>query len=148
MATVKQLMSTKTDGTNYTIDSNDSVLKALEVMAEADISAVMVTEADKIVGIFTERDYSRKCELEGHSAKDTSVRALMTEKMLTVTPETSIDQCMGLMNQYHIRHLPVIQSDKMVGMVSMRDVVDVLISERESTIKGLENYILGSGFAT
>ena len=71
----------------------------------------------------------------------------MTEQMFTVTPDTSMDQCMGLMKQYHIRHLPVIQGDKMVGMVSMRDVVDVLISERESTIKGLENYILGSGFA-
>lgn len=148
MATVKQLMSTKTDGTNYLVDCNDTVLKALEIMAEADISAVMVTEAEKIVGIFTERDYSRKCELKGFSAKETNVRDLMTEKMLTVTPDTSIDQCMGLMNQYHIRHLPVIEDDKMVGMVSMRDVVDVLITDRESTIKGLENYILGSGFAT
>ena len=148
MATVKQLMSTKTDGTNYVVDCDDSVLIALEVMSKANISAVMVAEKGKIVGIFTERDYSRKCELKGLSAKNTSVRDLMTEKMLTVTPETSMDQCMGLMNQYHIRHLPVIKDDKMVGMVSMRDVVDILISERESTIKGLENYILGSGFAT
>ena len=148
MATVKQAMSTKTTGANYCIDCNDTVLKALEIMAEANISAVMVTENEKIVGIFTERDYSRKCELNGLSAKSTAVRELMTKQMLTVTPETSMDQCMGLMKQYHIRHLPVIVSGKMVGMVSMRDVVDVLISERESTIKGLENYILGSGFAT
>jgi len=148
MAIVKQLMSTKSDGKNYSVDSNDTVYKALEIMAEANISAVMVTQDDKIVGIFTERDYSRKCELKGYSAKSASVRDLMTEQMLTVTPETSMDQCMGLMNQYHIRHLPVIEDEKMVGMVSMRDVVEVLISERESTIKGLENYILGSGFAT
>jgi len=148
MATVKQLMSTKSDGTNYIVDCNDNVFKALEIMADADISAVMVTEDEKIVGIFTERDYSRKCELKGLSAKDTSVRDLMTEQMLTVTSETSMDQCMGLMKQYHIRHLPIVDNEKMVGMVSMRDVVDVLISERESTIKGLENYILGSGFAT
>ena len=148
MATVKQLMSTKTDGTNYLVDCDDTVLTALEIMAEANISAVMVTDDDKIVGIFTERDYSRKCELKGLSAKNTSVRDLMTEKMFTVKPETSMDQCMGLMKQHHIRHLPVIENEKMVGMVSMRDVVDVLISERESTIKGLENYILGSGFAT
>jgi CBS domain-containing protein len=148
MATVKQLMSTKTDGTNYTVDRNDTVLKALEIMAEANISAVMVSEKDKIVGIFTERDYSRKGEVKGLSAKNTSVRELMTEQMFTVTPETSMDQCMGLMKQHHIRHLPVIENEKMVGMVSMRDAVDVLISERESTIKGLENYILGSGFAT
>ena len=148
MATVKQLMSTKTDGANYIVDCDDDVFKALEIMAVANISAVMVSENEKIVGIFTERDYSRKCELKGLSAKNTSVRDLMTKKMFTVTPETSIDQCMGLMTQHHIRHLPVIERDKMVGMVSMRDVVDVLISERESTIKGLENYILGSGFAT
>jgi CBS domain-containing protein len=148
MATVKQLMSTKSNGINYIVDCNDTVLKALEIMAEADISAVMVEENDKIVGIFTERDYSRKCEPKGLSAKDTSVRDLMTEQMMTVAPETSMDQCMGLMKQHHIRHLPVIENEKMVGMVSMRDVVDILISERESTIKGLENYILGSGFAT
>jgi len=148
MATVKQLMSAKTDGTNYIVDCDDNVLKALEIMAEANISAVMVTENKKIVGIVTERDYSRKGELKGLSAKNTSVRDLMTERMFTVTPDTSIDQCMGLMDQHHIRHLPVIENEKMVGMVSMRDVVEVLISERESTIKGLENYILGSGFAT
>ena len=148
MATVKQVMSKKTDGANYAVDCDDTVFKALEIMAQANISAVMVTDGDKIVGIFTERDYSRKCELKGLSAKNTSVRILMTEQMFTVSPDTSMDQCMGLMTQHHIRHLPVIEDDKMVGMVSMRDVVDVLISERESTIKGLENYILGSGFAT
>ena len=148
MATVKQVMSTKETGRHYSIECDDTVFRALEIMAEANISAVMVTEDEKIVGIFTERDYSRKCELKGLSARSTPVRDLMTERMFTVTPDTSMDQCMGLMKQHHIRHLPVIQDDKMVGMVSMRDVVDVLISERESTIKGLENYILGSGFAT
>jgi len=148
MATVKQLMNTKTDGTNYTVDYDDTVLKALEIMAAANVSAVMVTKNEKIVGIFTERDYSRKCEIKGLSAKDTLVNSLMTGSMFTVTPETSMDQCMGLMNQHHIRHLPVVENDRLVGMVSMRDVVDVLISDRESTIKGLENYILGSGFST
>lgn len=148
MATVKQLMKAKTDGTNYTVEYDDTVLKALEIMAKANISAAMVTQKDKIVGIFTERDYSRKCEVKGLSARDTLVHTLMTEKMFTVNPETSMDECMGLMNQHHIRHLPVIENDKLVGMVSMRDVVEVLISDRESTIKGLENYILGSGFST
>jgi len=148
MATVRQLMKTKTDGTNYTVENNDTVLKALQIMAQANISAVMVTEKDKIVGIFTERDYSRKCEIKGLSAKDTPAHILMTKKMFTVNPDTSMDDCMGLMNQHHIRHLPVVENDKLVGMVSMRDVVDILISERESTIKGLENYILGSGFST
>jgi len=148
MATVKQLMSKKSDGTNYAVEYTDNVLEALKIMAEGNTSAVMITEGDKIVGIFTERDYSRKGELEGKIAKTTLVQDLMTEQMITVTPETSLDQCMGLMKQYRIRHLPVIENDKMVGMVSMRDVVDAILSDRESTIKGLENYILGSGFAT
>jgi len=148
MATVKQLMSTKTKGTPYSVASTDPILKALEIMAEADVSAAMVTEDKKIIGIFTERDYSRKCELKGLSAKVALVRDLMTEQMLTVTLETTIDQCMRLMDKYHIRHLPVIENDTMVGMVSMRDVVETVLSDRDSTIKGLENYILGSGFST
>ena len=148
MATVKQLMNAKGNNANYFVASTDSVLKALEIMAEANISAVMVTEKDKIVGIFTERDYSRKVELKGLSAKNTLVHDLMTEQMLTVTPDTSMDQCMALMKQYHIRHLPVVENDTVVGMVSMRDVVDTILSDHKSTIKGLENYILGSGFAT
>ena len=148
MATVKDLMKAKGSGTNYLVANTDTVLQALEIMAAANVSSVMVTENDKIVGIFTERDYSRKCDLKGLSAKSTLVGDLMTAQMRTVTLETSMDQCMKLMQQYHIRHLPVIENDTMVGMVSLRDVVDTILSDRESTIKGLENYILGSGFAT
>lgn len=148
MATVTELMNKKSDGTNYTVTSSDKVLEALELMAEANISAVMVTEAEKIIGIFTERDYTRKGELKGLSAGSTPVGSLMTEKMVTVKPDTSIEQCMELMQQYKIRHLPVIEDETMVGMVSMRDVVDLLLSERESAITGLENFILSSGFST
>jgi CBS domain-containing protein len=148
MATVSDLMSKKSDGTNYVVESSDNVLTALELMADANISAVMVTEDKKIIGIFTERDYTRKCELKGLSAKGTSVRDLMTEEMVTVTLGTSIDQCMELMKQYRIRHLPVVEAGTMVGMVSMRDVVDIILSDRDSAIIGLENYILSSGFST
>ncbi len=148
MATVKTLMNTKKDSTNYTVDCNDTVLKALEVMTNANIGAVLVTEGGKITGIFTERDYIRKGELMGRSAKTTPVKDVMTEKMVTVTTDTSMDACMALMKQYNIRHLPVVENDKLIGIVSMRDVVAVLMAERDSTIKGLENYILGSGFAT
>ena len=148
MATVKQLISVKGDGTNYAVAGTSTVLKALEIMAENNISAIMVTENDRVVGIFTERDYSRKCELKGFSAESTPVSDVMTEQIITVTQETSIDQCMKLMKQYYIRHLPVIENDSMVGMVSMRDVVDTLLSDQESTITGLENYILSSGFST
>ena len=148
MATVNELLSTKSDGKNVSVASSDTVYKALEVMAEANVSAAMVTEREKIIGIFTERDYVRKGELKGLSAKDALVQDLMTEQMMTVTPATTIDQCMRLMNEYDIRHLPVIENYAMVGMVSMRDVVETLLSDRESTIKGLENYILSSGFDT
>ena len=148
MATVKQLISSKSNRTNYSVECTDTVLKALEVMANANIGAVLVTENEKIVGIFTERDYVKKGELKGHTAKETHVRDLMTEQMITVTTDTSVDHCMGLMRDYKIRHLPVVEHDKLIGLVSMRDVVAVLMEDRESTIKGLENYILGSGFAT
>ena len=148
MATVKGLITAKGSGTNHTVECTDTVLIALEIMAEFNISSVMVTEDEKIVGIFTERDYSRKCDLKGLSAINTLVRDLMTAQMRTVTLDTSIDQCMKLMKEYHIRHLPVIEEDKMIGMVSLRDVAEMLLSDRESTIIGLENYILGSGFAS
>ena len=127
MATVKNLMSEKGDATNYVVAGTDTVFKALEIMAQANIGAVMVTEKDRIVGIFTERDYSRKCELKGLSAERALVRDVMTEQMMTVSLETSIDQCMRLMNQYHIRHLPVIEDNTMIGIISIRDVVDTLI---------------------
>ena len=148
MASVSHLMDKKSDGTNYTVESSASVLNALEVMADANISAVMVVEEKKIIGIFTERDYTRKGELKGQCAKDTLVKGLMTEEMLTVSPATSIDQCMELMNQYKIRHLPVVADGVMVGMVSIRDVVEMVLADRDSAIIGRENYIIGSGFST
>jgi CBS domain-containing protein len=148
VGTVKKLMGEKGHTTNFTSGADEFVLKALEIMSEAKIGAVMVTEKGKIVGIFTERDYVLKCELKGLSAKTTLLRDVMTEKMMTVTADTSIEQCMQLMNQYHIRHLPVIDENTMVGIVSMRDIVGTLLADYESTIKSLEGYILASDFAT
>lgn len=148
MATVKNLLNAKKHETNYSVEVNDSVLKALQVMADANVSAVLVTDNGQIVGIFTERDYTRKGEINGRGAKDTQVQELMTGEMITVTTDTSIDQCMALMLKHRIRHLPVVDDNQLVGIVSMRDVIEIVISDRESTIKGLENYILGSGFAT
>ncbi len=148
MATVKQLIDKKGDGTNYAVACTDQVIFALKIMAEANVGAIMVTEDGKVVGIFTERDYSRKCELQELSAKSTPVRNLMTEQMMTVTPETSIDHCMKLMKQYRIRHLPVVEENTMIGMVSMRDVVDTLLADRESEIIGMQNFFLGTDFAT
>ncbi len=148
MATVGQLIEQKDNRENYILTGTATVLRALEVMAEANIGSVMVVENERVIGIFTERDYSRKCEVKGMSAADTLVREIMTRKMITVNLDTSMEQCMVLMNQYHVRHLPVIDNDTFVGMVSIRDVSDTMLSDRESTIKGLENYLLGSDFAT
>jgi CBS domain-containing protein len=119
----------------------------LKVMADANIGAVLVTEEKKIVGIFTERDYLQKGELEGRSANSTLIRDVMTSGMYTVNMDTSVDQCMALMETHHIRHLPVVEKDQLVGLVSIRDVMTEALKNKESEIKGLENYITGSGFA-
>jgi len=121
-------------------------MEALQLMAEANIGAVMVTDGDKVVGIFTERDYARKGELQGRSAKDTRMREVMVERMVTISTKTTIDQCMALMKQFHIRHLPVVENNQMVGIVSLRDVMEAAIESRDSEIRGLENYILSTGF--
>jgi CBS domain-containing protein len=137
MATVKQMINAKKDETNYSISSNETVLHAL-----------LVTENDKIVGIFTESDYARKGEIMGRIAKETQVKELMTGNMYTVTMDTSVEQCMALMKKYRISHLPVVERDQLVGLVSMSDVMRSALSDRETEIKGLENYIIGSGFSS
>lgn len=146
MTTVRKLLESKPDETNYSVSVNDTVFRALQVMAEANIGAVLVTDNDKIVGIYTERDYVRKGELEGRAAKTTALREVMTEKMLAVTMDTSMEQCMALMKTHHIRHLPVVEDSELVGLVSIRDVMLTALADRESEIKGLENYILASEF--
>ncbi|MCS6908349.1 MAG: CBS domain-containing protein [Anaerolineales bacterium] len=146
MNTVKALLESIGKRPHHSVAANATVLDALRVMAEANVGAVMVIEDDKVVGIFTERDYARKGELQGRCAKDTPIREVMVQKMVTVTPETTVDQCMALMKQFHIRHLPVVENNQMVGLISLRDVMEAAIRSRESEIRGLENYILSSGF--
>ena len=148
MATVKDLINEKKDGSNYSVKCSDTVLKAIGVMASANISAVLVTEESKIVGIFTERDYLRKVVLKGLSSDTTQVKDLMTKEMYTVNSDTAVDQCTALMMKHNIRHLPIVDDNQLVGVLSMRDVIKTTLANRESTIIGLENYILGSGFAT
>ncbi len=146
MTTVRKLLEAKKHAKNYSVESTASVLEALKVMTEANIGAVLVTENGKIVGIYTERDYLRKGEIEGRTAKDTKIKDVMVPNMITVTNDTTVDQCIALMKQYHIRHLPVVEKDQLIGLVSMRDVTMAAIENRESEIRGLENYIMGSGF--
>lgn len=146
MATVKRLVDSKTDSTHYAVKANETVLKALRVMSGANIGSVLVMDEGKIIGIFTERDYALRGELEGRSATKTPIREVMTEEMYTVTTDTSTEECMALMMQYHIRHLPVVENGILIGIVSMRDVVAAELEERDSKIKSLENFIHSSGF--
>jgi CBS domain-containing protein len=146
MTTVRKLLESKDIETNYSVASTDTVLQAIKMMTDAHIGAVLVTEDGKIVGIYTERDYLYKGEIEGRSAKNTQIKDVMISKMVTVTMDTTTEQCIGLMRQYNIRHLPVVENAHLVGLVSMRDVMFAVIANKESEIRGLENYIMGSGF--
>ncbi len=147
MTTVRRLLETKEGASNFAVSTNDMVLNALKVMNDARVGAVLVTENHKIVGIFTERDYLQKGEMACRVAKSTMVKDVMTHEMYTVNMETSVEQCMALMDEHHFRHLPVVENDHLVGIVSIRDVLNALLKNKEIEIKGLENYIMGSGFA-
>ncbi len=120
-----------------------TVFKALELMAKHNIGAVLVMEEEQLVGIFSERDYARKVVLEGKSSKDIPVKEIMTSKVVCVRPEQGIDECMALMTNKHVRHLPVIEGDRVVGVISLGDVVKTKISEQEFTISQMEHYISG-----
>lgn len=147
MSTVRKLLADKGNAGNVSVSTTDTVMEALKVMAEAHIGAVLVSENHKFVGIFTERDYLLKGELAGRTAQNTHVADVMTRSMYTVTMDTSAEQCMALMDEHHFRHLPVVENDQLVGMVSIRDVLTAMLQNKESEIKGLENYIMGTGFS-
>lgn len=126
---------------NYSLSPDDSVFSALQQLADRNVGAMMVMDRGKLVGVFSERDYTRKIALAGKSSKDTLVRDIMTATVLTVTPKTSTDDCMALMSQKKIRHLPVVDGDNVMGMISIRDLMDDIIKDRELTISQLQTYI-------
>lgn len=128
-----------------TLSPQDTVYDALQVMAKKNVGALPVMEGDKLVGIFSERDYARKVILQGHSSRELSVSEIMSTRVAYVRPNQTIDECMVLMTRLKIRHLPVLDQDKMIGMVSMRDVVEDLILEKDFIIEQLVNYIQHDG---
>lgn len=125
----------------FSVTSEISVLEALKVMMEKNISALLVMDGDKLEGIFTERDYARKIVLQGKSSKETTIRQAMTADLLTLKPGDTIDYCMQLMTNKHIRHLPVVNDGKVLGLVSIGDVVKYVIQDQKQTIEQLESYI-------
>ena len=140
MKTVQQLLESKRHSLISVVPSA-TVLEALKVMAEKEIGAVVVLEDGHLVGIFSERDYARKVILQGKASKDTPVREIMTDKVVCVRPEQTIEDCMGLMTDKRIRHLPVLEHKKVIGLISIGDVVKEMLSEKEFVIKQLESYI-------
>jgi CBS domain-containing protein len=143
MTTVQQILKEKRAGT-LTIGPRATVYQALELMADKDIGALPVVDGDKLVGMFSERDYARKVVLHGRASKTTSVAELMTTKVFFVRPDTTAEECMALMTEKRVRHLPVLDGDKLTGLVSIGDIVKATIIEQEITIRSLKNYITGS----
>lgn len=142
MKTVQDILKTK-GSVVYSVEPNVMVYSAIEQMCDKNIGGLMIVENAKLVGIFTERDYARKLILKGKSSKDTPIKDLMTPNPFTVTPQSSIEDCMKLMAGKHIRHLPVEESGKLIGMISIGDVVKHIIEDQKSTIAHLEQYISG-----
>ena len=125
----------------HTIGPDARVIDALRLMAEKDVGALIVTEGGKPSGIISERDYARKVILHGKSSHDIAVREIMTSKLVTVQPRQTVEECMALMTSKRIRHLPVIEGERLVGVLSIGDLVKEVIAEQEATIKQLESYI-------
>ncbi|MCX7802642.1 MAG: CBS domain-containing protein [Meiothermus ruber] len=142
-STVRQLLLAKGNKV-HAISPEATVFEALERMAAHDVGALMVMKDDQLVGIFSERDYARKIILMGRISKDTRVGEVMTSDLITVTPEATVADCMNLMTDHRIRHLPVLEDGKLVGVISIGDVVKAIITQQEFMIAELESYITGS----
>jgi CBS domain-containing protein len=141
MKPVSELLKRR-ESTLWHARPDDTVYEALQLLAEYEVGALMVMDQGKLVGVLSERDYTRKIALQGRSSKDTRVRDIMTRDVLYVTPQSTTNQCMALMSEKKIRHLPVIDKDGTVlGMISIRDIMDDIIADHEETIAQLENYI-------
>ncbi len=127
----------------WAVKPDDTVFDSLQLMAEKEVGALLVMDADKLVGIVTERDYARKVILEGKSSKSSSVTEIMTKQVLCVAPERTIEECMALMTDKRARHLPVLDHKRVIGLVSIGDLVKAMISEQKMLIDQLQHYISG-----
>jgi len=142
MTKVKDILKIKGNSV-YSVDPNITVFKALQVMNDKNIGGVLVAQEGRLIGIFTERDYARKGVLRGKTSKKTLIAELMTPNPFVVEPDHTIEHCMKLMSDKFIRHLPVVENDELVGLISIGDVVRSVINEQKFTIDQLEKYIMG-----
>jgi CBS domain-containing protein len=140
MKPVSAILS-KRSSTLWLVKPDDTVFDALKLLADYEVGALMVMEHGKLVGIMSERDYTRKIALQGKNSKATPVSEIMTKNVLVVSPSTRTRECMALMSEKRIRHLPVMEGDTVVGMISIRDIMDDIIADHELTISQLESYI-------
>jgi CBS domain-containing protein len=140
MTTVRQLLDRK-DRAVFSVRPDAPVLEAIRAMAEHHVGALLVMTGEVLAGIVSERDYARKVILRGRSSSDTPVRDIMTSPVLTVSPETSVEQCMQLVTDKRVRHLPVLEAGRVIGMVSIGDLVKAVIAEQQLQIEQLESYI-------
>jgi CBS domain-containing protein len=143
MTTVTQILQSKPDKTVYTIGPAASVFDAVKLMADKNIGALPVVEGGKIVGVITERDYARKIILMARSSKETPVREVMTSQVMYVHPRQTSEECMALMTENRVRHLPVMDQGRLIGLVSIGDLVKDVIAEQKFIIEQLEHYIAG-----
>lgn len=142
MTTVKDILQHK-GNVVWSVRPDESVFDALKLMAEKDIGGLAVMEGDRLVGIITERDYARKVVLQGRSSKTTPVAEVMTKQVLFVGRERTIDECLALMTEKRLRHLPVLENGKVVGVISIGDLVKTIIDEQQLLIDRLQQYITG-----
>jgi CBS domain-containing protein len=144
MKNVAHILKSKPDQTIYTIAPTASVFDAVKLMAEKNIGALLVMEGEQLVGIITERDYARKIVLMTRSSKDTPVRDIMASEVMYVRPDQTSEECMVLMTENRLRHLPVMNGGKLIGLISIGDLVKDVISEQKFIIEQLQHYITGA----
>jgi len=146
MGKIREVLRKKGNDT-WSVGPKATVFEALEVMADKNVGALLVLDNGMLVGIFSERDYARKVILRGRSSKETLVEELMTRDVFTLAPDATIEECMALMTQAHCRHVPVLEDDQLVGVVSIGDIVNVIINQQDIKIQDLESYISGGYFS-